>query len=138
MSEAAIAAHLRAQLATAGIALQVRTGPVREPSANQAVANAVPHQVAFVMSTGGLRTIPFVDGGARTGIRRPTYQVWLRSKPGDYDGGLVLARAVLALLDMQPPPSFIECRTTAPEPLWIQRDDGDHHEWTINLWCQRH
>jgi hypothetical protein len=135
--EATLATHLRAQLVAAGVSLDVRTGPVREPSTNASAPGAVRDQCCFVLATGGQRASATRSGDTH-GVQRPSFQVWVRSKREDYDGGLALAAAVHTALDQSPPATFIECRCTSSAPIWIQKNDAGSHEWSINVWCQRH
>jgi hypothetical protein len=96
------------------------------------IKGAVPSRAVFCHPTGGRVSEPWNDGGMRSGIDRPTVQVWVRSEPNDFTGGLELARAVLDAVDMRPPPGFFECRAASSEPLWVRKDDQGQHEWTIN------
>lgn len=140
--EAVLATHLKALLVASPYSrastLKVLPGAPRKPSEVQSVTGAVPHECLFVLGTGGLNKIPFVDGGERGGILRPTFQIWVRSKVRDYDGGRALALDAFDAIDMQPPTGFIECRAQGSAPIYVEEDDTNHHAWAINLWCMRH
>jgi len=130
--ETDVAQHLATELGlTYGD--NVFAGPLRRASENQALANAVPHQAIFCLGSGGIDSIPYVDGGGGAKEARFTVQVIVRSKPNDYTTGANLASDSFDALDMNPPTGYFECRALASAPLYIQRDDLDHHVWTINV-----
>jgi hypothetical protein len=113
------------------------TGPVRKPSDNQALATAVPHKAAFFNSTGGITSVPFLDGGSKTEEERLTVQIWIRSKPGDYDDGKAFAQAIFNAVDMTPPTGYFECRAMNSAPMYVGLDQTDHHVWSVNVLMNR-
>lgn len=121
---------------TAGVVLgtDVFTGPPRAFDLdNPSVPGAVPEQAIFCLGTGGIDDIPYVDGGDKNAQKRYTVQVTIRSNPEDYDGGKTLADAVFEAIDKNPPDTYEEVRALNSSPLYVREDEGNHHEWVINL-----
>jgi len=93
----------------------------------------IPDKAAFVTGTGGFPTITYRDGGNKTGLKRPSVQIWVRSDVEDLSGGLTLVRSVHDAIDMASITGYIEARATTSEPIYLGRDDANHHEWSINV-----
>jgi len=113
------------------------TGPVRPPAPPE-----VPHAGIFVLSTGGPPPDDyFAWNVGQPSIYRGNVQVRVRSNADDYTDGLATARAVrnklhLATLDLT---GQVGCRATNAEPIYLGRDDTEHHEFSVNftVWWEK-
>lgn len=135
-TESTLAAHIRTVLSAPPSSLTAancRPGPPKKPTESQTVPGAIPARCVFVVSSGGIQPTAFIDGGNGTKDERLTFQIWIRSNPRDYEGGLTLATAVHSAIDMNPPSGFYEARVRSAEPIYLRQDDQNHHEWSINV-----
>lgn len=103
------------------------TGPVRPAQ------NAIPHQAIFCLDTGGPAPLPYLGGSSAPNYSRPHVQVRVRSVPGDFAGGLDLARNVAAALNKASLTGYAACLLQQSTPNYLGMDAADHHEWSVNV-----
>ena len=132
-----VANKIDAEVTGLTIGTNLFTGPVRRKSNTPNVPGSVPSEAVFCIATGGFPSIPFIDGGQKGREDRPTVQITVRSDRKDYDGGLALAEAVFAAIDMNPPAGYFDSRAVTSGPGYIFEDDQEHHMWSINVTLKR-
>lgn len=104
-------------------------------SKEMAAGDGVPHEAVFVLAAGGPAPEAYADG-TTTELWYPALQVITRSKPRDYNGGLVLARLVLSTLHHAPLAGYVDVRVNESEPNHVAETDAGSHVWSNNfeLW----
>lgn len=88
----------------------------------------------FCLNTGGPPPDQYL-GGHRKALYRAMVQVMVRGPAGDDHAGELIAREVLAWLNMQVVSGYVSwnCRDSAPAYLGVDRDQ--HGQWSINVEC---
>lgn len=137
-----VVAHLIAEVAELN-STNCRRGPVEKASdAHRTVTGGVPHQCVFVNETPGISAIAFSGSieaeepefdGYLQGESYPSVQIYIRSNKFEYDQSLALGEAIIKAIDMRPPSGYFEAKVSTSSPVWVRRDETDHHEWSINV-----
>jgi len=138
---AQLAATVTAAVLTAGT--NVRRGPVQKAANPGTTATrAIPGECVFVQETTGLKSMAYSGSrdaiepgfaGLLQGEAFPSVQIWVRSKPNDFNGGQALAIDVLHSIDRKPPAGFYEAESVTGSPNAIRKDSQDHYEWSVNV-----
>lgn len=98
------------------------------------VAGGVPHQAVFVAEYSGPAPVPYLGTG--DSYWRKNVQVMVRSNPGEQKEGLVIARAVLALLHAATMSGYVQCLAQQSTPTPLGRDATNHYRWSVNVQLQ--
>jgi Bacteriophage minor capsid protein len=105
-------------------------GLLREPS------NTIPHLAVGVLGTGGLMPHGFMDNRGYD-YRTVRLQVRVRSEVQDYQTGRDLAETLWQTLQRANlstiTSSYVMCHADQSAPVYIGRDDTEHHTWVVNL-----
>ena len=140
--EDALTAQIAAGLPGKTDGRDVRRGPPQKASNDQSLPRAIPEECVFVLETAGLDGVAFlgltpstVDPNQFCGFEEPGAQLFVRSKPHDFNGGEALAVKVRGLTNHHKPTGFF--KQTAGPLFFIRKNEEDQYEWTINTLAMR-
>lgn len=94
-----------------------------------------PAPAVFCLGTGGPSPEPYL-GGHRTALYRPMVQVLVRGPAGDNQAGELLAREVLAWLNLQVVAGYLSWFARDSAPAYLGADRDQHGQWSMNIECQ--
>lgn len=98
-------------------------------------ADRTPAPAVFCLGTGGPSPEPYL-GGHRTALYRPMVQVLVRGPAGDNHAGELLAREVLAWLNLQVVAGYLSWFARDSAPAYLGADRDQHGQWSMNIECQ--
>jgi len=127
------AQHIAALVVGLTYGQNCRPGPVQKPSENQSIPGAIPEECVFCVDVGGPKNIPYIDGGAGTSESLPGVFILVRSEVNDYDGGKTLSDEIFSAIDMNPPTGFFESRAQTSQPVYLSKDETNHHQFTLDV-----
>lgn len=112
-------------------AVDLQIGPVR--------TSGVTDPSVFCLATGGPAPERGFDGMSSREDLQPVVQVWICSEASDYTNGVALARSVQEALLKATLPGYGACRPQQSEPLYLQMDSSNRHEFmvVVQLWRAR-
>lgn len=118
-------------LSAAGLGISFFKGP-RRPAA----PSAIPHQAAFILGVGGINPSPYMDG-TNTAWRFFRVQIWVRSEVNSYGTGRGKADAIWSAINQATISGWTRIVCEQSAPMYLGRDDVEHHEWTVNVRLER-
>ena len=92
------------------------------------------HPCVAVLGTGGPQAEPYI-GGRRESLYRPTVQVLVRGPAGDDQAGALVAREILAWLNLQVVTGYVSWNVRESAPTYLGTDRDQHGLWSLNLEC---
>lgn len=103
-------------------------GPI-EPAA----PGTIPHAGIWAVAVGGPINQAYI--GNSEDFREFVVQITTRSNVGDFATGLATARAAWVALQRASglPADYFGCQVREPDPVYIGKDDQEHHRWTNNI-----
>lgn len=129
----AVAEDVRAHLNTLSLGAPVYIGPARP-----AAPPAMPHAAVFVLETGGLQPVPYMDG-ATTAYRRVRVQIRIRGEPNDY--ATARSRALTVWSAMQQTTSITGSYTRVTNdhsyPFYLGLDQFQCPELVVNCTLEK-
>lgn len=90
------------------------------------------HPCVAVKNTGGPAPEQYI-GGHREALYRPTVQVMVRGPANDDQAGELVAREILAWLNMQVVSGYITWNVRESAPNYLGTDRDQHGQWSFNL-----
>lgn len=120
-----------ASLAAAGlgtVGTSIFYGPPRSPTESGLSSAAL-----WVHPFGGPPPDPFLAASQSGSFFAGNVQVWTLSAPGNFEGGIVTARAVRDALHTKAPAGYAQCLVLESEPNYLGRNEAQQHRWTSNF-----
>lgn len=103
-------------------------GPMRS-------GDRTPAPAVFALNTGGPGPMPYLSGGLRTALFRPTVQIIVRGPAGDIEAGEKLARGVFQWLHQHVLIGYLSVFARDSAPAYLGDDSDQHGQWAINIDC---
>ena len=72
------------------------------------------------------------SSGAFRHLAYPSVQVFVRSAT-TFQSGQVLAESIFEAINHKPVVGYVEWSITSSAPIYLGREDDQHHEWSINV-----
>lgn len=94
----------------------------------------VPDFAVFAQNVTAAAPTPYVND--RFDFSRFVVQLLVRSAPGGFTQGELLARNILARLHREKPTGYVTCLAQQAGPAYLGEDEGRRHRWSLNfeLW----
>jgi hypothetical protein len=94
----------------------------------------VPDFAVFAQNVAGGPPQPYVNN--RYDFARLAVQLLVRSAPGQFAQGELLARNILSRLHREKPTGYVTCLSQQAGPTYLGEDEGRRHRWALNfeLW----
>jgi hypothetical protein len=126
----AIEEDIRSYLISVGTATPgLFCGPARP------AGNGVPDNATFILVSGGGAPTGFMDGHD-TDFRPIRLQVLTRVTSDSYKAGRDAAEVLWGKLQraaLSAASGYIRCTCAQAAPMYLGRDDQDHHRWSVNI-----
>lgn len=130
--DSAVVAYLQLSLGPSWVlGTNILTGPVQAPG------GLVTAEAIFCLSSGGPPPAPLFGSATSGGLRRSMVEVRIRSAGSAYGSGLAIARDVQAALERASVPGYIACAVQQSEPIYLQADSADRHEFLVGVRLSR-
>ena len=129
-----IATHLGASIGSLILGTNVFAGPVR-PWSNTADADGgIPPESVFCLQRGGRADEVFHEGASPSfrHLAYPTVQIIVRTD-ASFQVGQSLAEQIFEVINHKPSAGYVEWAMTTSAPLYLGKEDDQHHEWSMNV-----
>lgn len=130
-----LATYIESQIASLTLGVNLFAGPIRSFATSSDGYSGIPVDSVFCLKRPGLADEVFHEDVSPSAFRHlafPSVQIFIRSS-SSFQSGQSLADEIFQAVNHKPTAGYVEWKATTSEPLYVGKDDQQHHEWSINI-----